>query len=90
MPRKNARRRRERVRRLAWPKKTREPDRDRRLDATEHFKFRLDDVVIDTFGKSGTTWMGTIVGQPLLGAPDGVSAGGSSPWLDMRIFRSSR
>lgn len=40
--------------------------------------------MIDTFGKAGTTWTQQIVGQLVLGAPDGVSAAGESPWLDMR------
>jgi aryl sulfotransferase len=71
---------------ISWPKKTREIQ-TAIVDSTRWngFKFRDDDVVIDTFGKAGTTWMQQIVGQLLLGAPDGVSAAASSPWLDMRI-----
>jgi aryl sulfotransferase len=70
-----------------WPKKTREVQ-TAIVDSTRWngFKFRADDIVIDTFGKSGTTWMQQIVGQLVLDAPDGVSAAGASPWLDMRIF----
>ena len=69
-----------------WPKKTREIQ-TAIVDSTRwnDFKFRADDVVIDTFGKSGTTWTQQIVGQLVLDAPDGVSAAGESPWLDMRI-----
>lgn len=49
------------------------------------FRFRNDDIVIATFGKSGTTWMQQIVGQLVLGAPEGLTAG-VSPWLEFRIF----
>lgn len=69
-----------------WPKKTREIQ-TAIMDSTRWngFRFRDDDVVIATFGKSGTTWMQQIVGQLLLGAPDGLGHVGESPWLDMRI-----
>jgi aryl sulfotransferase len=73
--------------RIRWPKKVRELQ-TAIVDSTRWngFEFRDDDVVIDTFGKAGTTWMQQIVGQLLLDAPDGVAALGESPWLDMRIF----
>jgi aryl sulfotransferase len=75
------------IKRNGWPKKAREIQ-TAIVDSTRWngFKFRADDVVIDTFGKSGTTWMQQIVGQLVLDAPDGVSAADASPWLDMRIF----
>ncbi len=72
---------------IKWPRKTREVQ-TAIVDSTRwnDFAFRGDDVVIDTFGKSGTTWMQQIVGQLVLGAPDGLAAAAESPWLDMRIF----
>ena len=52
----------------------------------ERFAFRIDDVVITTPSKCGTTWMQLIVGMLLfdnvdLGAPISII----SPWLDMLI-----
>ena len=74
------------AKKIRWPKKTREI-RTAIVDSTRWngFKFRAGDIVIDTFGKTGTTWVQQIVGQLVLGAPDGISAmpGGASPWLDM-------
>lgn len=70
-----------------WPKKSREIH-TAIVDSTRWngFRFRDDDIVIVTFGKAGTTWTQQIVGQLVLGAPEGVDAVGDSPWLDMRIF----
>lgn len=70
-----------------WPKKTREIQ-TAIFDSTRWngFRFRKGDIVIDTWGKSGTTWMQQIVSQLVLDAPDGLGALGESPWLDMRIF----
>jgi aryl sulfotransferase len=72
------------AKKIHWPKKTREM-RTAIFDSTRWngFPFRDDDIVIVTFGKAGTTWTQQIVGQLVLGAPDGVAAG-ESPWLDMR------
>jgi aryl sulfotransferase len=49
------------------------------------FPFRDDDIVIATFGKSGTTWMQQIVGQLIFKGADDVAVGQLSPWLDLRI-----
>lgn len=69
------------------PPKTREV-RTAIFDSTRwnDFKYRDGDIVIVTWGKSGTTWTQQIVGQLVLGAPDGISAVEDSPWLDMRLF----
>ena len=71
---------------IQWPQKTRELQTaifdSARWNA---LAYRDDDIVIATWGKSGTTWMQQIVGQLVLGAPDGIAAHRDSPWLDMRI-----
>lgn len=71
----------------AWPTKTREIQ-TAIFDSTRwnEFRRRDDDIVIVTWGKSGTTWMQQLVSQLVLGAPEGVDALHASPWLDMRIF----
>lgn len=71
---------------IAWPQKQREIQ-TAIFDSTRWngFRFRDDDIVIATWGKTGTTWMQQIVGQLILDAPDGISAHLLSPWLDMRI-----
>jgi aryl sulfotransferase len=49
------------------------------------FAFRDDDVVIATYGKSGTTWTQQIVGQLIFGGDPAVNVGELSPWLDLRV-----
>ena len=45
--------------------------------------FRDDDIVVATYGKTGTTWMQQIVGQ-LIFRGDDAPLWDSSPWVDMR------
>jgi aryl sulfotransferase len=73
--------------RITWPSKTRERQ-TAIFDSTRWnvFEFRDDDIVIVTWGKSGTTWMQQIVGQLVMDAPASVASLNDSPWLDMRLF----
>lgn len=48
------------------------------------FPFRKDDIVIDTFGKTGTTWVQQIVGQLIFQGADDVQIGAISPWVEYR------
>lgn len=69
-----------------WPQKTRELH-NHHLDSTiwNDFKFRDDDIVIATYGKSGTTWLQQIVSQLIFEGEEGLPVSEMSPWLDLRI-----
>jgi len=71
---------------IAWPKKTREMQSNH-FDSTvwNAFKFRKGDVIVATYGKSGTTWTQQIVGQILHGGDAGVAVAELSPWLALRV-----
>ena len=71
----------------AWPAKTREL-LNHHMQSTRwnDFKFRDDDVVIATYGKSGTTWMQQIVGQLIFNGREDVDIHDLSPWVDLRII----
>ncbi len=71
----------------AWPVKTRELH-NHHMDSTvwNDFKFRGDDIVIATYGKSGTTWMQQIVSQLIFNGEEGINVGALSPWVDLRIM----
>ena len=71
----------------AWPKKTRELH-NHHMDSTiwDRFAFRDDDVIVATYGKSGTTWIQQIVGQLVFAGDPEVTIGEISPWLDLRIM----
>lgn len=68
------------------PRKTRELQ-NHHMDSTiwNRFAFRSDDVIISTYGKSGTTWTQQIVGQILFGGDPNVRVSELSPWLDLRL-----
>src|SRR5262245_31822332 len=61
--------------------------RNHHMDSTrwDDFPLREDDIVISTYGKSGTSWLQQIVAQllfdgaPVLGFPE------MSPWLETRL-----
>jgi len=70
----------------AWPRKTRELQ-NHHFDSTiwNDFHFRDDDIVIATYGKSGTTWTQQIVGQLMFNGSEEVAMNELSPWLDLRV-----
>lgn len=70
-----------------WPRKTRDIF-NHHMDSTRwnDFRFRDDDVVVATYGKSGTTWTQQIVGQLVFAGEPGVNIAEISPWLDLRIM----
>ncbi|CAN5135160.1 sulfotransferase domain-containing protein [soil metagenome] len=72
---------------IAWPQKTRDLH-NHHMDSTrwDNFPFRDDDVIVSTYGKSGTTWTQQIVGQLIFAGRDDVSIHEISPWLDLRIM----
>jgi aryl sulfotransferase len=74
----------------AEPQKMRELQ-NHHMDSTiwNRFKFRPDDIIISTYGKSGTTWTQQIVGQLIFKGDENVAVGGLSPWLDLRIPEES-
>lgn len=69
-----------------WPDKTRELQ-NHHFDSTiwNDFEFRDDDIIISTYGKSGTTWMQQIVSQLLWPGVEGLDVADMSPWLDLRV-----
>jgi aryl sulfotransferase len=71
---------------ISWPRKQRELH-NHHFDSTiwNDFKFRDDDIVIATYGKSGTTWVQQIVGQLLFNGAEEISVAELSPWLDLRV-----
>lgn len=69
-----------------WPTKTRELH-NHHFDSTvwNGFPFRNDDIVIATYGKTGTTWTQQIIAQLLFDGPDDLAVADMSPWLDLRV-----
>ena len=69
-----------------WPQKSREMH-NHHVDSTiwNDFQFRDDDIVVATYGKSGTTWMQQIIGQLLFDGTADVEIAEMSPWLDLRV-----
>jgi aryl sulfotransferase len=71
---------------ISWPRKTREMH-SHHFESTlwNDFPVRSDDIIIATFGKSGTTWTQQIVGQLIFKGAENVVVGELSPWLDLRV-----
>jgi aryl sulfotransferase len=57
------------------------------LDSTiwNEFRFRDDDIIINAYSKSGTTWVQQIVAQLLWNGADHVVLSEVSPWIDCRF-----
>ncbi len=72
---------------IVWPIKTRELH-NHHMNSTvwNDFKFRGDDIVIATYGKSGTTWMQQILAQLIFNGEEGIAVSPLSPWLDLRVM----
>ena len=71
---------------VRWPAKSRELH-SHHFDSTiwNDFRFRDDDIIIATYGKSGTTWTQQILGQMLLGPDPELAVAELSPWMDLRV-----
>mmetsp|Transcript_46276 Transcript_46276/g.97248 ORF Transcript_46276/g.97248 Transcript_46276/m.97248 type:complete len:308 (+) Transcript_46276:138-1061(+) len=71
---------------IKWPEKTREMHNNH-FDSTmwNDFKFRDDDIIISTYGKSGTTWMQQIISQLLWPGVEDMEVAAMSPWVDVRV-----
>ena len=69
-----------------WPRKVRELH-SHHFDSTiwNEFDFRDDDMVIATYGKSGTTWVQQIVSQLVFDGAEDIDVPALSPWLDLRV-----
>jgi aryl sulfotransferase len=70
-----------------YPKKSRDLH-NALMDSTrwDGFNFRDDDIVIDTWAKSGTTWTQQILSQLIFDGAEGLPAIDIAPWVDMRAF----
>src|ERR1051326_3554548 len=72
---------------VSWPVKTRELH-NVLFDSTRWngFKFRDDDIIVATWGKSGTTWTQQILGQLIFRGAEGLPVMDLCPWLDLRLI----
>ncbi|MGH7154506.1 MAG: sulfotransferase domain-containing protein, partial [Acetobacteraceae bacterium] len=71
---------------VSWPRKTSEMQ-NHHFDSTvwNDFVFRDDDIIIATYGKSGTTWIQQIIAQLIFNDADDMAVAEMSPWLDLRV-----
>jgi aryl sulfotransferase len=72
---------------IAWPRKTREIH-DLFFDSRvwNDFDIRNDDIIISTWGKSGTTWTQQIIGQMIFNGQEDIAVSHMSPWLEMVVL----
>ncbi len=72
---------------IVWPRKTREMH-DIFFDSRvwNDFEVRSDDIIIGTWGKSGTTWTQQIIGQMIFNGQEDLAVSHLSPWLDMVVL----
>jgi len=70
-----------------WPVKTSELQ-NHHMDTTRwnNFPFRPDDIVIASWGKSGTTWTQQIVSQLIFNGAEDTQVNEESLWLDLRAM----
>jgi len=71
---------------IVWPEKSRELH-NHHFDSTiwNDLRVRGDDIVIATYGKSGTTWVQQIIAQLLFDGDPDVAVADLSPWVDLRV-----
>ncbi len=71
---------------ITWPQKTREYSHNH-VDSSvwNDFAFRDDDIIIATYGKSGTTWLQQIIAQLIFEGKTGVNVAAISPWVDFLL-----
>lgn len=69
-----------------WPRKTRELH-NHHMDSTvwNDIAIRDDDIIVSTYGKSGTTWMQQIIAQLVFGGDPDIQVSEMSPWVDLRV-----
>lgn len=72
---------------VAYPKRTRNINNmlmdTRRWDG---FEFRDDDIVINTWAKSGTTWTQQIVTQLIFNGEERLRAMDLAPWMELKLI----
>lgn len=71
---------------ISIPQKIREMH-SHHFDSTiwNDFDFREGDIIISTYGKSGTTWTQQIISQLIFNGAEDIPVADLSPWLDLRV-----
>lgn len=71
---------------ISIPRKIREMH-SHHFDSTvwNDFDFRDGDIIISTYGKSGTTWTQQIISQLIFNGAEDIPVADLSPWLDLRV-----